>query len=147
MIVQKCMSKKVELGKPEMTLFEAAKKMRDNNIGILPVEHNDRLVGMITDRDIAVRGVAEGVDPKKSKVSDIMSDRVLYCYEDQSLDEVAKNLGENKVRRLPVLNRQKRLVGILSLGDLAKSHLNPKQLEDTMCSLTNNHLDSGSLNK
>jgi CBS domain-containing protein len=136
MIVKKCMTTKVELGKPNMSLFEAAKLMRDGDFGILPIEENDRLVGVITDRDIAVRGVAEGLDPNKVKISQIMTDRVLYCFEDQSLDEVAQNLGENRIRRLPVLNREKRLVGILSLGDLAQSHLNPKQLEVTLASLS-----------
>ena len=132
MIVKKCMTTKVALGKPDMSLYEAAKKMRDGDFGFLPIEENDRLVGIITDRDIAVRGVAEGFDPKKATVNEIMSDRVLYCYEDQSLDEVAQNLAENRIRRLPVLNRQKRLVGILSLGDLAQANLNPKQLEATL---------------
>ncbi|MBC7540653.1 MAG: CBS domain-containing protein [Bacteriovorax sp.] len=136
MIVKKCMTEKVELGSPNMTLLDAAKKMRDGDFGILPIEENDKLIGIITDRDIAVRGVAEGLDPKKVKVSEIMTDRVLYCYEDQSLDEVAQNLGENRIRRLPVLNRKKRLVGILSLGDLAQSHLNPKQLEITLSRLS-----------
>jgi CBS domain-containing protein len=86
MIVKKCMTEKVELGNPNMSLYDAAKKMRDGDFGILPIEENDKLVGVITDRDIAVRGVAEGLDPKKVKVSEIMTDRVLYCYEDQSLD-------------------------------------------------------------
>ena len=130
------MTKKVELGNPNMTLFEAAQKMRDGDYGILPIGENDRLIGIITDRDIAVRGVAEGYDPKKINVRDVMSERVLYCYEDQSLDEVAQNLGENRIRRLPVLNRQKRLVGILSLGDLAQANLNPKQLEETLIHVT-----------
>jgi CBS domain-containing protein len=145
MIVKKCMTTKVELGNPDMSLLEAAQKMRKGDFGMLPVEENDRLVGVITDRDIAVRGVAEGLDPKQCKVRDVMSARVLYCYEDQSLDEVAQNLGENRIRRLPVLNRQKRLVGILSLSDLAQSHVNPKQLETTLSRLskhTNGPLES-----
>lgn len=132
MIVKKCMTTKVVLGRPEMTLYEAAIKMRDGDFGILPIEDHDKLIGVVTDRDIAVRGVAEGFDPKKVAVKEIMSERVLYCFEDQSLDEVAQNLGENRVRRLPVLNREKRLVGILSLSDLAQSKLNPKQLENTV---------------
>ncbi|MDD4973008.1 MAG: CBS domain-containing protein [Bacteriovorax sp.] len=143
MIVKKCMTTKVELGNPNMSLFEAAKKMRDGDFGILPIEDNDRLIGVITDRDIAVRGVAEGLDPNKVQVSQIMTDRVLYCFEDQSLDEVAQNLGENRIRRLPVLNRQKRLVGILSLGDLAQSHLNPKQLEATLATLSKRTSEPG----
>lgn len=135
MIVKDCMTKKVELGTPDMTLREAALKMRDGDFGMLPIQKNDRLVGMITDRDIAVRCVAEGGDAKKLKVGEVMTEKVLYCFEDQSLDEVAKNLGENKIRRLPVINREKRLVGILALSDLAKSHINPQQLEKTMVNL------------
>jgi CBS domain-containing protein len=132
MLAKECMTKSVALGKPSMTILEAAQKMRDGNFGILPIEENDRLVGMITDRDIAVRGVAEGKDPKQAKVRDIMSSKVLYCYEDQNLDEIAENLGDNQVRRLPVLNRQKKLVGILSLSDIAKSHLDPEKLGSTL---------------
>jgi CBS domain-containing protein len=143
MIVKKCMSTKVSLGRPDMTLLEAAKQMRDGDFGFLPIEKNDRLVGIITDRDIAVRGVAEGYDPNKVKVSDIMSEKVLYCYEDQSLDEVAQNLAENKIRRLPVLNRQKRLVGVLSLGDLAQANINPKQLEATLGRISKHANESG----
>jgi CBS domain-containing protein len=143
MIVKKCMSTKVSLGRPDMTLFEAAKQMRDGDFGFLPIEKNDRLVGILTDRDIAIRGVAEGYDPNKVRVNEIMSEKVLYCYEDQSLDEVAQNLAENRIRRLPVLNRQKRLVGILSLGDLAQAHLNPEQLEATMSRVSKQANESG----
>ena len=132
MIVKECMTKKVELGTPEMTLRDAALKMRDGDFGILPIQKNDKLVGMITDRDIAIRCVAEGGDAKNLKVGEIMTEKVLYCFEDQSLDEVAKNLGDNQVRRLPVVNREKKLVGILTLSDLARSHINPQQLEKTI---------------
>lgn len=132
MIVKECMTKKVELGTPEMTLRDAALKMRDGDFGILPIQKNDKLVGMITDRDIAIRCVAEGGDVKNLKVGEVMTEKVLYCFEDQSLDEVAKNLGDNQVRRLPVVNREKKLVGILTLSDLARSHINPQQLEKTI---------------
>lgn len=132
MLVRECMTKQVELGNPQMSLYEAAQKMRDGDFGILPIAENDRLVGMITDRDIAVRGVAEGKDPKKTLVSAVMSERVLYCYEDQSLEEVAHNLGENQVRRLPVLSREKRLIGILSMGDLAQAHTDPVEMESAL---------------
>jgi len=136
MLVKECMTKNVKLGNPSMSMYEAAQKMRDGHFGILPIEENDRLVGMVTDRDIAVRGVAEGKDPQKIKVRDIMSEKVLYCYEDQSLEEIAQNLAENQVWRLPVLNRKKRLVGILSLADMAKSHLDPNTLESALCDLS-----------
>jgi CBS domain-containing protein len=121
MLVKECMTKNVKLGRPDMTVCEAAQKMKDGHFGILPIEENDRLVGMVTDRDIAIRGVAEGKDSQKIKVSEIMSKKVLYCYEDQELDEIAQNFAKNQVRRLPVLSRKKRLVGILSLADMAKS--------------------------
>lgn len=135
MIVKDCMTTRVELGTPDMCLRDAALKMRDGDFGVLPIQKGDRLVGMITDRDIAIRCVAEGADAKKIKVGEVMTEKVLYCFEDQSLDEVAKNLGENQVRRLPVVNREKRLVGILALADLTKAHINPQQLERTMQNL------------
>lgn len=118
MLVKECMTSSVDIANPNMTIKEAAQKMKDGDFGILPVGENDRLVGMITDRDIALRAVAEGKD-SSTRVSDIMSKQVLYCYEDQSISEVAQNMGDQQVRRLPVMNRQKRLVGILSLGDVA----------------------------
>jgi len=87
----------------------------------MPVGDNDRLVGMITDRDIAIRAVAEGKGPD-TPVRDVMStEQVLYCFEDEDLAQVAKNMGEQQVRRLPVVNREKRLVGIVSLADVAQS--------------------------
>lgn len=132
MLVRECMTKQVEIGRPDMTLREAAQKMRDGDFGVLPIGENDRLVGMITDRDITVRGTAEGKDPDAVPVRELMSRYVLYCYEDQGLDEVTRNLGEQQVRRLPVLNRQKRLVGILSLGDLALANVRPEEIEDAL---------------
>ena len=138
MLVKECMTKQVEIGKPSMSLQEAAQKMRDGDFGILPIGENDRLVGMITDRDIAIRGTAEGKDAQKVQVRELMSQDVLYCFEDQKLDEVTKNLGDNQVRRLPVLNRQKRLVGILSLGDLAQSSANPEKVEEALSRISKN---------
>jgi CBS domain-containing protein len=99
--------------------------MVDVDAGILPVGENDRLVGMITDRDIAVRGIAEGKGPK-AKVRDVMTAEVKYCFEDEEADDVLRNMGEIKVRRLPVLNREKRLVGIVSLSDLPYGGDKPK---------------------
>ncbi|MFA6237966.1 MAG: CBS domain-containing protein [Bacteriovorax sp.] len=132
MLVKECMTSHVELGDPEMTLLKAAQKMRDGDFGILPIQENDRLVGMLTDRDLVIRGMAEGKDPQKAKVRDVMTESVLYCFEDQTLEEVAENLAENQIRRLPVLNRKKRLVGILSLGDLAESLEKPDNIEETL---------------
>jgi CBS domain-containing protein len=118
MKVREAMTRDVKLVKPDQPISEAAKLMAELDIGALPVEENDRLVGMITDRDIAVRAVAAGRGPD-TPVREVMSKEIKYAYEDQSIDEVTQNMGELRVRRLPVLNRDKRLVGILSLGDLA----------------------------
>jgi len=118
MKVGEAMTRDVRIVSPEQTIREAAQEMARIDAGVLPVGENDRLVGMITDRDIAVRAVAEGKSPDV-KVRDVMSGQVLYCYENDDLDDVAKNMGEMKVRRMPVLDRDKRLVGILSLGDVA----------------------------
>jgi CBS domain-containing protein len=94
--------------------------MKNLNVGVLPVcGDNDRLVGMITDRDIVVRAVAEGCDPRTITVKEVMSPDVLWCFEDQDVKEAAQLMRENQVRRLVVLNHDKRLVGIVSLGDLA----------------------------
>ena len=118
MKVREAMTRDVRLVRPDQTIREAAHLMAELDIGALPVEKDDRLVGMITDRDIAVRAVAEGRGPD-TPVRDVMSAEVKYCYEDQTIDEVTRNMGEQRIRRLPVLTREKRLVGILSLGDLA----------------------------
>jgi CBS domain-containing protein len=89
-------------------------------VGLLPVTDNESLVGMISDRDIAVRGVALGRGPD-SRVGDVMTAEVKYCYDDQDLDEITTNMGDIQVRRLPVLSRDKRLVGIIALGDIAQA--------------------------
>ncbi len=121
MKVSEAMTHDVRLATPDQTICEAAKTMAQIDAGALPVQQDDRLVGVITDRDIAVRAVAEGKSPN-TKVADVMSREVLYCYEDQDLDDVLRNMGAVKVRRLPVLNRDKRLVGIISIGDVALHH-------------------------
>ena len=118
MQVKHAMTTDVELASPTHTIRQAALLMGKHDCGALPVADKDSLVGMITDRDIAVRAVAAGRGPK-TLVREIMSAEVLYCFEDQDLDEVARNLSDIKVRRLPVMNCEKRLVGILSLGDMA----------------------------
>jgi CBS domain-containing protein len=117
MKVSECMSKNVRVANPDETVQQAAKMMAELDSGVLPVGDADHLVGMITDRDIAIRGIAEGKGPN-AKVSECMTKDVKYCFEDQDIEEVASNMGDQQVRRVPVVNRQKRLVGILSLGDL-----------------------------
>lgn len=94
-------------------------RMKSCDFGALPVCSNDRLIGMITDRDIAVRAVADGRDPNYTQVDGTMSEQLVYCFEDQDVSEAAKLMEENQIRRLPILDRNKRLVGIISLGDIA----------------------------
>jgi CBS domain-containing protein len=118
MKVGEVMTKQVELASPDDTLRQAARRMAELDTGVLPVAENDRLVGMLTDRDIAVRAVAEGKGPDAS-VREAMTPEVKYCFEDEDLDEVVRTMGEQKVRRLPVMSRDKKLVGIVSLGDVA----------------------------
>jgi CBS domain-containing protein len=113
------MSRDVQVASPKQSIRDAAKMMAKIDAGVLPVGEGDRLIGVITDRDIAIRAVAEGKAPT-TKVGDVMSHEVLYCFDDQDLDDIAQNMAEMKVRRLPVVNRDKRLVGIISLGDLAR---------------------------
>jgi CBS domain-containing protein len=118
MKVSEAMTRDVKTANPNQSIREAARLMAEIDAGAIPVDENDRLVGMLTDRDIAVRAVAQGRGPE-TRVQEIMSSRVLYCFADQSVDEVTRNMGDIQVRRLPVVDRDKRLVGILSLGDLA----------------------------
>ncbi|MDF2973951.1 MAG: inosine-5-monophosphate dehydrogenase [Microvirga sp.] len=120
MKVSEVMTRDVQLIEPIQTIREAAKLMAELDAGIMPVREGDRLVGMITDRDIAVRAVAQGRGPDTS-VREVMTDDVKYCYEDDDTDDVARNMADIQVRRLPVLTRDKRLVGIISLGDMAVS--------------------------
>jgi len=118
MLVREAMSRNVRVANPEQQISEAAQLMDEIDAGALPVGENDRLVGMITDRDITVRAVAAGKGPD-TPVREVMTAEVRYCFEDEDLVHVAKNMAELQVRRLPVVNRDKRLVGILALGDIA----------------------------
>jgi CBS domain-containing protein len=118
MKVSEAMTRKVCLASPDQTIREAAIEMATHDCGILPVREGDRLVGMITDRDIAVRGIAKGLGPD-AKIREVMTRDVKYCFEDDDVEDVAENMAEIQVRRLPVLNAEKRLVGIVSIGDLA----------------------------
>jgi CBS domain-containing protein len=104
--------------RPEDTLLEAARQMRELDVGPLPVCDHDRLIGMITDRDITLRAVAEGRDPKTTPVRQAMTENIVSCFEDEGVAEAARLMEERQIRRLLVLNRDKRLVGIVSLGDL-----------------------------
>lgn len=125
MQVRDVMTRDVRLASPDDTIQQVAARMAELDVGVLPVGDNDRLVGMVTDRDIAVRGVACGCDPRATKVRDIMSAEIKYCFEDESVAHVAENMAEQQIRRLPVVSRSKRLVGIVSLADLA-THVKTK---------------------
>jgi CBS domain-containing protein len=120
MRVAEVMTRDVRLIEPNQTIRDAARLMAEMDAGIVPVREGDRLVGMITDRDIAVRAVAQGRGPDTA-VREVMTDEVKYCYEDDDTNDVARNMADIQVRRLPVLTRDKRLVGIISLGDMAVS--------------------------
>jgi CBS domain-containing protein len=122
MRVSDAMTRNVRVCHPRQSICDAARLMAELDCGVLPVGEGDRLVGMITDRDIAVRAVAQNKSPD-TPVRDAMSAEVKYCFEDQHVEQVAKNMSDLRVRRLPVLNREKRLVGILSLGNLANTEL------------------------
>ncbi|MEC7760910.1 MAG: CBS domain-containing protein [Pseudomonadota bacterium] len=118
MEIREIMSSHVVTITPQQTLKEAAEVMRRIDSGFIPVGENDQLVGTITDRDIVINGLAKGKS-SDSKVGEVMSNEVLYCYQNQEVAEVARNMGEQQVRRMPVVDQNKRLVGVVSLGDLS----------------------------
>ena len=120
-MIKDIMSKNVEVVAPETLLFEVAKKMQNRDCGCVLVAKDDRIVGVITDRDIALRCVAESHHPAETTAAQIMTSDILYCRDTDKADDVTKNMGENKVRRLAVLDSNKRLVGIVTLGDLARN--------------------------
>jgi CBS domain-containing protein len=128
------MSSDVNIASPEQTIREAARMMAKIDAGVLPVGENDRLVGMITDRDIAIRAVGSGKGPD-TPIREIMSTEVKYCFEDDEVDEVAHNMADIKVRRLPVLNAKKRLVGIISLADMALAE-GPEPVGQAICGIS-----------
>ena len=117
--VSEVMTREVLVAAPDQTIGDAAAAMADADVGSLPVADNDRLIGMITDRDIVVRAVARGRDAK-TPVREVMTDHIRYCYEDQDVQEVAANMADLCIRRLPVVNREKRLVGYIALSNIAQ---------------------------
>ena len=119
MQLKEIMTTDVEVVRPENSVTEAAKKMRSLDVGALPVCDGRRLLGMVTDRDITIRATAEARDPNNTLVRDCMSSDVIYCFEDQNVQEAERLMQEKQIRRLPVLTREKQLAGIVALGDLA----------------------------
>ena len=134
MQVRDAMSDDVQIASPNQSIRDAALLMAKIDAGVLPVGDNDRLVGIITDRDIAVRAIALGKGPD-TPVREVMSGEVKYCFEEDDVDDVAQNMADIKVRRLPVLNKDKRLVGIVSLGDLAIAD-GPTNAGEALCSIS-----------
>jgi len=134
MQVSEAMTRDVRVANPDETIADVAKVMAECEIGSLPVGENDRLVGMITDRDIAVRAVAQGRSPD-TKVRDVMSAEVKYCFEDEDIGSVAQNMGDIQLHRLPVVSRDKRLVGIVALADIARTE-GPRPSGQAVCGIS-----------
>lgn len=124
MRIHDVMSTDFKIVSPDTSLRAAARLMRDCDCGYLPVGEDDRLKGAVTDRDIIVRGLAEGLKPEDT-VADVMTDRIVYCYENDDVEEAAQHMKDEQIRRLAVLNAEKRIVGVVSLGDIARA------MEDT----------------
>jgi CBS domain-containing protein len=132
MKVNQIMTKDVECISPETSLQEAASRMKSRNVGFLPVCDKDRPVGAITDRDLTIRAIAQGQDAKQTKVKDVMTKDVFFCFEDQEAEECARYMSEKEVRRMLILNRDNKLVGVISLGDLAQAKIDQRIAAETL---------------
>ena len=132
MQIKDVMTRDVEVIEADATVQEAAEVMKREDIGILPVLDGQTLIGTLTDRDIVLRGVAEGRDLRSTRVSEILSREVMYCFEDQEIEEAATLMGDKQIRRLVILDHEQRLAGIVSLGDLAVDSPNKKPAADVL---------------
>lgn len=132
MKIQDIMTRDPQVIHPEATIGEAAQKMKRLDVGSLPVCNGRRVLGMITDRDITTRATASGADPRSTRVQDVMSADIVYCYEDQDVREAADVMARHQIRRLPILNRDKDLVGIVSLGDISVDAGSDRMSGDTL---------------
>ena len=138
MKVKQAMHKGVQWVGPGTSVNQLAKLMREHYIGAIPIGENDRLIGMVTDRDIVCRCIAEGLDPKAATARDVMTAGILYCLDKQELDDAARVMEMKRVRRLPVINGKKRMVGMLSLGDVYNAA--PRTVsEETMQAVSAHH--------
>ena len=117
--IKEIMTREVVTIHPDATVDEAAQQMSRHDVGMLPVFEGGQMLGVFTDRDITIRVVSEGRDPRKTRVRDIMTPEIIYCYDHEDVNEAVKSFEKMQIRRVPVLNRKKQLVGVLSLGDLA----------------------------
>ncbi|RTZ45510.1 CBS domain-containing protein [Candidimonas sp. SYP-B2681] len=129
------MSQSVKILNPETSIKDAARQMRDGDFGLMPVGENDRLVGTLSDRDIVIRAVAEGMDAN-TKVRDVMSTHVIWAYEDDSVETASQIMSDNQIRRLPIINADKRLVGIVALGDLATDAADIRSAGETLSDIS-----------
>jgi CBS domain-containing protein len=136
MLVKEVMSPSVKVIHFDRTVKEAAKMMEESNCGSLPVEKGDKMIGMITDRDIALRVVGEGKDPAKTLVSEVMSEGISYCFEEDEIDIVIDKMTKQHHGRVPVINENKRLVGIVSLAGIGRRGNNPKISHKIMTGLS-----------
>ena len=136
MRVNEIMTTQVDVVSPDTTLAEAAALMARDDVGALPIGREQNLAGMLTDRDIVVRGIAQGRDPARTPVRDVMTAELIFVFEDQDVQNAAFLMSSRQVRRLPVLDRKHCLVGILSLGDLAKYDKNEERLSATLQSVS-----------
>jgi CBS domain-containing protein len=144
-LVSEIMSTDLQLVKPRDTLQHAAQLMDRLNVGSLPVCEGRQILGIITDRDITVRGTAAGLTPSGSFVSDVMSKHLQWCTEDQDVEQVMKTMSDAQVRRLPVINADRQLVGIVSLGDIATKA--PNHVDDAVRDIsTPSEPDGGAAN-
>lgn len=135
MLAKDVMKSNVKVIHFDRPVREAAELMEEENCGSLPVEKNDKMVGMVTDRDIALRVVAQGKDPDKTLVSEVMSEGIHYSFEDDDIKEVVQKMVENHHRRIPVINQQKRLVGIVSLRDVARNGMDEKLMQKALANI------------
>ncbi|KQU85321.1 inosine-5-monophosphate dehydrogenase [Variovorax sp. Root318D1] len=133
--IKDVMSRDVQVISPDATIAEAARCMRDGDFGMMPVGENDRMIGSISDRDIAIRAVAEGRGGE-AKVRDVMSEHIRWAYEDEPVARAAAIMGEYQIRRLPIVNRDKRLVGIVALGDIAVKERQPAPVAEALCEIS-----------
>lgn len=132
MKIRDIMTRDVQVVSPDDTIRRAAQLMDDLNVGVLPVCDGTRLVGMITDRDITVRATSAGLGPEECTVSQVMTDEPAYCYADDPVIEVTRLMSSRQIRRVPVIDDQKKLIGIVSLGDLAVDAKDTRAVQDAL---------------
>lgn len=138
MKVKDVMHKGVAWAAPAQSVSEIANMMRKEDVGAIPVGDNDRLIGMVTDRDIVLRGLANGTDSQKLSARDVMSEPITYCLEDEDIEDAVRLMENKQIRRLPVINKQKRMVGMVSIGDIA-AKAGPALCSETMRAVSAHH--------